>query len=672
MQKGQAVQTLKELRGIGPKRLEALRCAGIITPEALLDTLPRRYLMAQSPVPINQIREGEVCVEGDLADAPRVQYLSGRSIVRASLKDKSGVIKLLWFNQPWIKNQLQKGQHAVLFGQVRRAQNAVSLINPKIIPEKGIIPVYRLLPGIPGKVMSGFAKQAITGMEGSGTDPFPEQFREAFGLLEKTQAWRQAHFPENEREIRQAQRRFAFENLLLYQMALRAVGAKGSRGIPVPCGPEDASLFWEAMPFIPTAAQRKTLDQIMLDMSSHQAMRRLVQGDVGSGKTAVAFGATVMAVKAGYQCAIMAPTELLARQHRETAEHLLTPLGINSGLLTGSIGLKERREALLHIANGDWQLVIGTHALISTDVVYHRLGLVVTDEQHRFGVRQRQRLADQAGPDIVPNILALSATPIPRSLALVFYGDLDVSVMDEMPPGRLLVKTRIVPENKRHDLYQFIRTKAAAGEQSYLVCPLVTEDGEDDRKSAVSMYEALRRGPLSGIPMGLVYGSQKSAEKEQAFWDFCRGNTAVLVSTTVVEVGMDVPRATTMVVEDAESFGLAQLHQLRGRVGRGSGESWCFLLGEENDRLKILTKSSDGFYIAQKDLELRGPGEFFGTRQHGKLLDAYGINDVRLIEETRACISGYLDEQENAALRLKLMLLAGQKYGERLRETGLH
>jgi ATP-dependent DNA helicase RecG len=333
----------------------------------------------------------------------------------------------------------------------------------------------------------------------------------------------------------------------------------------------------------------------------------------------------------------------------------------------------QRRDALAAIADGSWQLVIGTHALNSSNVAYHKLGLVITDEQHRFGVRQRQKLTEQA-ENIVPHILALSATPIPRSLALVLYGDLQVSIMGELPPGRMPVKTRIVPADKRDDLYNYIKKKARLGEQSYLVCPLVEDNGEveNEKQSVTSLYRQLGAGPLKDIGIALTYGNQDQTEKDRALADFYSGKAAVLVSTTVIEVGMDVPNATTMVIEDAEMFGLAQLHQLRGRVGRGKKESWCFLVGEANERLTTMIQTNDGFIIAQKDLELRGPGEFLGTRQHGKMLNLYGVSDIKLIEETSRC----LDEMKTGAERKEvyqyLAALAERRYGQRLSEASLN
>ena len=663
---------LEGLKGVGPKRLQALLEAGIHDTEGLLDTLPRGYLFAQKSIPIAQVATGTVCLEGKVVRKPSLQYFSGRSTVRAELEDKSGRIRVFWFNQPWMAKGLRAGQEVTLYGRAQDCRGTVGLVNPKIILEKGIIPIYRPLPGLPGKVFSCLIRQALDGLAVDSRDILPETLLRRHGLCGKREAWRMAHFPLNMLDVETAKRRLAFENLLLYQMALSLLGPQGQPGPDIGKVQFDTAGFWAHMPFLATNAQKKALSEIIRDMTGGTAMRRLVQGDVGSGKTAVALGSAACIIRSGYQCALMAPTELLARQHFGTASRLLSPLGITCGLLTGSLRVKERREALENIQSGKWELIIGTHALISRDVVYRHLGLVITDEQHRFGVRQRQTLIGRAGETYHAHMLALSATPIPRSLALVLYGDMQVSVIDELPPGRQAVKTRIVPETKRDELYNYIKDKAMCGEQSFLVCPLVEDSEESEAKSAVSLFRQLRSGPLSGLAVGLTYGTQEKKEQEKALNDFYAGQAMVLVSTTVIEVGMDVPNATTMVVEDAERFGLAQLHQLRGRVGRGDKESWCFLLGEKNERLEMMTKTSDGFLIAQKDLELRGPGEFLGTRQSGLMLDAYGISDIRLVEETRSCLIDFKQTGANGPEWQNLKQAAERKYADRLSEAGLH
>ncbi len=368
----------------------------------------------------------------------------------------------------------------------------------------------------------------------------------------------------------------------------------------------------------------------------------------------------------------MVPTEILARQHLESARALLEPLGLRCGLLLGGMPAKQRREALEHIASGEWDLVIGTHALFSAGVRYAKLGLVITDEQHRFGVKQRQRLSDKAEQEEA-HVLVMSATPIPRTLALILYGDLEVSLIDELPPGRTPVRTRVVPENKRTEMYGFIRQKVALGEQAYLVCPLVEESEQVEAKDAQAMYRNLLKGPLKGLRLGLTWGSQPTEEKDAVLAAFSRGELDVLVATTVIEVGVNVPNATIMVVEDADRFGLSQLHQLRGRVGRGAGESWCFLMGEDNERLRTLCSTNDGFVIAQKDLELRGPGDFLGTRQHGQAMPGgYGVGDMRLLDETQRAARELMEDPTLQPYLAPLQARALQRYAKAIDEIALH
>lgn len=665
------MKTLNELKGLGPKRLASLHEARIFSLSDLLDCLPKDYLYAQKPKPIVEATMGTVCIRANIDAPARLQYYAGRSTVRVLARDDSGTLPICWFNQPWMARNLQKNQSYTFYGKLQEYQGRLALINPKIIVKPGIHPVYQALPGLPGKVFESLIDQALIQLQTDPPETLPKALLQRKNLLPKLKAWRLAHQPGSLEDIALAKRRLAFETLLLFQLAISGAAMGEERGPVMSASRFIDADFWQALPFTPTTAQEGVLKQILLDMAGQKPMRRLVQGDVGSGKTAVAFGSALMAINNGYQCALMAPTELLARQHLANAEKLLEGFGVSTCLLLGGMPAKERRLALEGIAEGKHHLIIGTHALLGKGVSYHRLGLVITDEQHRFGVKQRQNLADKSG-EISPHMLALSATPIPRSLALVLYGDLDVSIIDQLPPGRTPVHTRIVPEKKRQNLYDFMRRKAEMGEQSYLVCPLVEDSDEGDRASALGMFQHLKQGPLKGIPMALTYGSQKPTEKEENLDAFYAGEAKVLVSTTVVEVGMDVPNATCMVIEDADHFGLAQLHQLRGRVGRGNKESWCFLLGEDSERLNIISSSTDGFVIAEKDLELRGPGELLGTRQHGQMLNNYGINDLRLIEETSQYLADLKSDVKQQALYAELQKLARQKFAQHLADGGLH
>lgn len=647
---------LSELKGVGKARLDTLRGAGIFTLADLLLTLPVRYQDTATTTPLSQIAPGEdVCVSGYPKAAPRLSRFHGLTTVTLRLCDETGGVNVVWYNQPWLQTQIKEDAPLTLYGRIDRdRQGRIRLLSPQLVKERGILPVYRALPGIPGKTMREMMRQALSQLEDCCPETLPDILRLKHRLCERNFALRQAHFPDTKENLAIALRRLAFEGMLLYQAAVASLRGERARGVAIPADERQCDAYWAALPFPPTGAQKRVLSEIAADLSAPYAMGRLVQGDVGCGKTALAFGAINMAAQAGYQSAFMAPTEILARQHLESAKKILEPLGVSCGLLLGGMKAKERREALTQITSGAWQAVIGTHALISEGVNYKNLGLVITDEQHRFGVRQRRQLSKKAGEnDLAPNELVMSATPIPRTLALILYGDLDVSVVDELPPGRTPVKTRVVPEEKRDGLYAFIKKEAAQGRQTYIVCPLVEESEQIDARSAQETYAQLCTGPLKDLRLGLTWGEQDATEKEETIRRFSAGELDVLVSTTVIEVGVNVPSATVMVIENAERFGLSQLHQLRGRVGRGAEESWCFLMASPNERLKTLCETSDGFKIAQKDLELRGPGDFLGTRQHGDTLipgAALGA-DVQLLEETSNCVKwlrspGYEEEWE--------------------------
>ena len=649
------MMALHELKGLGKMRLEALKQAGIHSMADLLLTLPLRYQDTTTLTPLDQAVPGaEICVCGYPKAAPRLSRFKGMSTVTLRLCDETGSIPVVWFNQPWLQNQITPETELTLYGRVDRdKQGRIRMVSPLRVQERGILPIYRTLGGIPPKTMREIMRQALTQLDDCCPETLPDILRLKYHLCERNFALRQAHFPETKENLALALRRLSFEGMFFYQAAAASLRGERNRGIVIPASDADCRNYWASLPFPPTGAQARVLSEIATDLAAPHAMGRMVQGDVGCGKTALAFGAMHLCAKAGFQSALMAPTEILARQHLESARRILEPLGVSCGLLLGGMRAKERREALEKIASGEWQAVIGTHALISEGVEYKSLGLAITDEQHRFGVRQRRLLSRKAADEkeFAPNELVLSATPIPRSLALVLYGDLDLSVVDELPPGRTPVKTRIVPEGKRDGLYDFIRKEAAQGRQTYIVCPLVEESEQIDARSAQETYAELSMGPLSDLRLGLTYGEQDAAEKDETIRKFSAGELDVLISTTVIEVGVNVPSATVMVIENADRFGLSQLHQLRGRVGRGAQESWCFLMAAPNERLKTLCETNDGFVIAKKDLEIRGPGDFLGTRQHGDTLIpgmALGA-DVQLLEETTQCLKwirspGYEEE----------------------------
>jgi len=659
---------LSGIRGLGKARLQALKADGIETVRQLLLRLPSEYRDLTRVTPIDQLREGEAAAVSGRIEAPRTFRKGHLSITSAKVSDESGTIRAVWYNQPWLGKALEDGREVLLYGRVER-RNGLQLTSPSIEKERGIVPVYRKTAGIPGAVFRDIVAQALGVMEGQWPDELPEALKKRHQLAERNFAMRAAHLPESMEALEAAKRRLAFEELLIYQVGLWLLRGQRSAGAAIPCPPEEIEAFWGSLPYRPTKAQARVLNEIANDLADGCQMARLVQGDVGCGKTAIAMGALYLAARQGYQGALMAPTEVLARQHYETAKQILEPLGVSCGLLTGSMTAKEHRLAHEAIASGQWRVAIGTHALISEKVAYENLGLVVTDEQHRFGVRQRTALGAKGQS---ANVLVMSATPIPRTLSLILYGDLDISVVDELPPGRTPVKTRVVPGEKREALYGFLKKEVAAGRQVYVVCPLVEESEVLDAQNAQAMYEELRDHSLNGLRVGLVHGKMKSAEKDAALESFRRGEMDVLVSTTVIEVGVNVPGASVMVVEDADRFGLAQLHQLRGRVGRGAEASWCFLMAEPSEKLKLMTQTNDGFEIARKDLENRGPGDVLGYRQSGGA--GYGLwqmADGRLLKETHDEARSLLKRPDSEEAR-QVIALAREELAERLREVAMN
>lgn len=664
-------RSLKDLRGVGPARLRALKEAGIETLRDLARFLPKDYRDLTAPVPLCELRPGEAAaVRVRVVGEARQQRAKKLLITRAFVTDGEDVVQAVWYNQPWLKDQLSPGRELLLYGKADRSGGALRLVSPAIEREAALVPVYRQVPGVPAKALRAAIEAALEACDASWPEDLPESIRRRYGLSERNFALRSAHFPAGREALAAARRRLAFEDLLLYQVALGLMRESGREGVRLDFDDAAVEAFWSSLPFAPTGAQRRVLGEIAADLRAPKAMARLVQGDVGCGKTAIAFAAIRLTCACGYQAALMAPTEILARQHYDGARALLEPMGLRVGLLTGSLTAKQRRLAHEAIASGEWDAVIGTHALITEGVEYRRLGLVVTDEQHRFGVRQRAKLGEKGD---APNVLVMSATPIPRTLALILYGDLDISVVDELPPGRRPVATRIVPEAKREGLYGFLRAEARRGRQAYVVCPLVEESEAVDARPAEEVYEDLRARRLPDLRIELAHGRMRPAEKDAALERFRAGEADVLVSTTVVEVGVNVPNATIMVIENAERFGLAQLHQLRGRVGRGSEDSWCFLMAEPNERLRFLASTADGFKIAQKDLELRGPGELFGTRQSGAIAEGVSLmgSDAALIRDTHELARELLAHPERPDAR-QVAQLARERFGAQMDGAALN
>ncbi len=633
---------LSAIKGIGPARRRAFEAVGIFSVRDLVMFLPRDYRDLSSFTPLSQIHPGEMVSVRVRVAGEVVQRRAGKLVItRVYVTDDSETLPVVWYNQPWLKEQLVRGRELMLYGRCEARGGTIQLSSPVIEREQGLLGVYRNIPGVPPRAVRQSIEAALKICEGQWPDELPESMRRRHGLCERNFAMRNAHFPDSREALEAARRRIAFEELLLYQLAMSLRRGRDVPGIQIQF--EDASIenFWNQLSFAPTLAQKRVLYEVARDMRASTAMARMIQGDVGSGKTAVAFGAMYLACVGGYQAALMAPTEVLARQHYSGAKAILENMGLKVGLLTGSLTAKQHALAHEAIASGEWNVIIGTHALITENVRYHRLGLAVTDEQHRFGVRQRT-LLERKGADT--NVLVMSATPIPRSLSLILYGDLDISIIDQLPPGRREVRTRIVPEDKRQGMYGFLREEVKKGRQIYVVCPLVEESEAVDALPAEQVYENLRTRDLADLRIELVHGRMKAADKEAALERFRRGEADVLVATTVIEVGVNVPNASVMVIENAERFGLAQLHQLRGRVGRGAQQSWCFLMAGPNERLKFLASTADGFKIAQRDMELRGPGDLFGTRQSGPITWGVGnlAGDTQLLkvvhDEARALL----------------------------------
>ncbi len=669
--------SLQNIKGIGPARLKAFEAAGIRTVRELVMFLPKEYRDLTATVPLAGLQPGDtaavrVRVAGEVTERRAKRLL----ITKVYVTDDTDTVQVIWYNQPWLKKQLFPGRELLLYGKVEHKQGYISLVSPTVEQGEGLVPVYRNIAGIPPKALRQSVEAALKLCEGQWPDELPEALRRRYGLCERNFAMRNAHFPDSREALEAARRRIAFEELLLYQVALRLFRSTGREGIAIDFDDDAVEAFWRRLPFAPTSAQRRVLTEVAVDLRAPRAMARMVQGDVGSGKTAIAFAAIALAHAGGWphaggwQSALMAPTEVLARQHYDAAVKLLEPMGIRVGLLVGSLTQKQHRLAHEAIASGEWDLAIGTHALITEGVEYKKLGLVVTDEQHRFGVRQRSMLSEKGD---APNVLVMSATPIPRTLSLILYGDLDISIVDELPPGRTPVATRIVPEAKRADMYGFLRKEVARGRQVYFVCPLVEESEAVEALPAEAVYEDLRTNRLPELRIELVHGRMKPADKDAALERFRIGQADVLVSTTVIEVGVNVPNATVMVIENAERFGLAQLHQLRGRVGRGTEASWCFLMAEPNARLRFLASTTDGFKVAQKDMELRGPGELFGTRQSGTLSAGLGslAGDAELLKLTHDEARTLMAHPEEPDVQA-VIGLARERFADRLRDVAVN
>ena len=637
---------VRYLKGVGPKTAERFEKLGILTLADLLCHYPRRYLDFSRPYSIAEAPlDTECVVKAEVFAKPAGRILpGGRRMERITAGDDVSSLEVTWFNNPYATQKLELGQEYYFQGIVTGGMLRRQMVNPQVrtgmqIQSAPFEAVYPQTEGLTSSAIGKCVRQLLPHAE-LLPDPLPPAMLQKYRLLPKAEAVRAIHCPKTEEEAFAARRRLIYEELLILQLGIGRMKNRGAAATGAPMRPLDPEPFWASLPFSPTGAQRRAVGEILTDMAGDTSMNRLLQGDVGSGKTLVAAAAIWACIRSGYQAALLAPTEILASQHAENLNRLLAPFGMRVALLTGGMKAAVRRTTLTAIREDQADLVVGTHAILSEGVEFARLGLAVVDEQHRFGVRQRGMLAEKAEN---PHLLVMSATPIPRTLGLLLYGDLDISILDELPPGRKPVKTRCITGKKRRDLYGFLDREIGAGRQVYIVCPAIEDTPDGGLNAVKTYYEDVAKALLPERRVGLMHGKLKPKEKAAVMEDFKEGRLDALVSTTVIEVGVDVPNATVMVIENAERYGLSALHQLRGRVGRGAAESWCFLVSDnagENvqKRLKFLCSTNDGFAVAQYDLETRGPGDFFGSRQHGlpTLQIADLMNDTRTLHAAQS------------------------------------
>ena len=669
---------IKQVRGVGVKKEAALARLGIVTVYDLLTYYPRAYEDQSRVTHIADLQPGaRVTVMGVIRTVmDRPTRRRGFTVLTALIADDTGCAQATWFNQSFLKRKLREGERILLTGKADYAYNArgqfaiTQISSFELLGKKraedvlGILPVYAATEGLTQKYLRQLMEHVLVQTADRIAETMPMRVLQTYELVGRMEAFRSIHFPKCTQDLHAARRRLAFEELYLIQCGLLALKKRSTEEQEGIAHAKNGALLRrvvQSLPFALTEDQQKVWKEVSLDMESPLPMRRLVQGDVGSGKTMIALFALVKAAESGCQGALMAPTEILARQHYVYLEEFLSPFGLRIGFLSGSLTKNARAEIYAAIASHAVDIVVGTHALIEEHVIFSTLGLVITDEQHRFGVSQRAALERKG--KVMPDVLVMTATPIPRTMTLTVYGDLDVSRIEHLPPGRQAIRTFLRDESARDKIYAFVRKEIERGRQAYVVCPLIEANEERDLPSAQEVYEAFTHGSFHGIPCGLLHGRLKAAEKESVMRGFYENKIKLLVSTTVIEVGVNVPNASILVVEHAERFGLAQLHQLRGRVGRGGYDAYCILIaggknGRNEQRLKVIEQTSDGFRLAEEDLRLRGPGQFFGAMQHGlgdlRIADVLADMDLLLLAR-RAALSSIEDPESRAFLLPTLM-----------------
>ena len=669
------------LKGVGPTKAKQFAALNIFTLEDLICHFPRAYEDRTRLIPIEKLEtDRPACFKAMVMNTPRTAHIrKGLDLTKVQVADHSGRLNLTFFNNRFAAEQLQYGKEYIFYGAVSGDFIGYSMTNPIFespdstpLTTRRVLPIYPLTAGLTNSAVLKAVQQALA-ICNPPAEILPPEVRQQYGILPAERAYSAIHAPASMQEAELAKKRLVFEEFFVFSAGLALMRASRAEKRTAPYLNQDLSSFYNALPFKLTGAQQRAIGQIANDLRRGTPMNRLVQGDVGSGKTMVAAAAAYLAVKNGHQAALMAPTEILAEQHYATLSRLLAPLGVSVCLLTGALTAKQKRQTRETIEAGQADLVIGTHALVADATVFSDLGLVITDEQHRFGVGQRSRLSAKG---IDPHLLVMSATPIPRTLALLLYGDLEVSVLDELPPGREPVDTFLVNESYRARINAFIRRHVSEGHQCYVVCPAVEENGELELKAVETWAETLQQTVFPDLRVALLHGQMKGIDKETVMSAFVRQEADVLVATTVIEVGVDVPNATLMVIEDADRFGLSQLHQLRGRVGRGTAKSYCILTSHNKNpetlqRLKAFCKTTDGFKIAEEDLRLRGPGDFFGSRQSG--LPTFRVASLSLDLQTLKAAQeasvrwidtqGTADTPEAEALRCRIAALFRRSQG---------